>query len=331
MQEGTAADKDLRADGQLAKLVAHYVRTSNANYHEIDQRLKGGGGTNNRGGGNTRQGGASKRSGGGSYQISGNKFQVDTTTAVVDDEETTEAQTKWTPARGHILNWASGANRHKFYVQKDADDKRLCDVKNCRKALSNSRFKSAKELQTANDEKYADGEHWTPQKPFGPFKWGTCADCFAGALNGDNDGFITYRDDFRVKLKGNKKQRAAAAKLDKPNKTPDQAPEAKPQTKTDDGAGEADSVEDQLELQKLKVELLEAKAQELKLEAANAKLARQVRQNTEDGYGTEGSQSSSTGSARQRRDTRTVVRGRGRGSTAGQQAIADRESESDDE
>ena len=54
----------------------------------------------------------------------------------MDDEETTEAQTKWTPARGHILNWASGANRHKFYVQKDADDKRLCDVKNCRKALS---------------------------------------------------------------------------------------------------------------------------------------------------------------------------------------------------
>ena len=95
--------------------------------------------------------------------------------------------------------------------------------------------------------------------------------------------------------------------------------------------GKTDSVEDQLELQKLKVELLEAQAQVLKLEAANAKLARQVRQNTEDGYGTEGSQSSSTGSARQRRDTRTVVRGRGRGSTAGQQAIADRESESDDE
>ena len=49
MQEGTAADKDLRADGQLGKLVAHYVRTSNANYHEIDQRLKGGRDNSNRG------------------------------------------------------------------------------------------------------------------------------------------------------------------------------------------------------------------------------------------------------------------------------------------
>ena len=50
MQGGTTADKDLRADGQLGKLVAHYVRTSNANYHEIDQRLKGGRNSGNRGG-----------------------------------------------------------------------------------------------------------------------------------------------------------------------------------------------------------------------------------------------------------------------------------------
>ena len=62
---------------------------------------------------------------------------------------------------------------------------------------------------------------------------------------------------------------------------------------TKPNGGKTDIVEDQLELQKLKVELSEAQAQVLKLEAANAKLARQVRQGTEDGYGTESSQSSS--------------------------------------
>ena len=107
MQEGTAADKDLRAGGQLGKLVAHYVRTSNANYDEIDLRLKGGRNNSNRVGNGNRGGGGSygNRGGGSSYELSGDKFKVDTSQAVVSDAETTAAQSKWGPSRGHILNW----------------------------------------------------------------------------------------------------------------------------------------------------------------------------------------------------------------------------------
>ena len=124
----------------------------------------------------------------------------------------------------------------------------------------------------------------------------------------------------------NGRQRAAAAKLEQPSTTPEPEPEQEPHTtQDDDGAGDKTaSVEDQLKLlKKLKVELLEAQAQELKLEAENAQLARQVRQGVDDGYGTESSRSSSSGSVRQRRS---------RGShTAGQRAIAYRDTGSDDE
>ena len=105
MQEGTTADKDLRAGGQLGKLVAHYVRTSNANYDEIDLRLKGGRNNSNRVGNGNRGGEGSygHRGGGGSYELTGNKFKVDTSQAVVSEAKTTVAQNKWAPSRGHIL------------------------------------------------------------------------------------------------------------------------------------------------------------------------------------------------------------------------------------
>ena len=57
-------------------------------------------GNNNRSG----EGSNGNRGGGGSYELSGNKFKVDTSQAVVNDEETTATQSKWTPARGHVLN-----------------------------------------------------------------------------------------------------------------------------------------------------------------------------------------------------------------------------------
>ena len=90
--------------GLEGSLVAHYVRTSNANYHEIDLRLKGGRNNNNRGGNGNRGGeGNNNRGGGGSYELSGNKFKVDTSQAVVSEAKTTVAQNKWAPSRGHIL------------------------------------------------------------------------------------------------------------------------------------------------------------------------------------------------------------------------------------
>ena len=208
------------------------------------------------------------------------------------------------------------------------DGKRLCDVKNCSKPLSNKQFKAARDLQRSYDQSYADGKYWTKEKPFGPFKWATCADCHGNALAGVDDGFLVYRDGHKVKVKGNKRQRrAAATRLAKASPEPEPEPE---QHTGQTGQGAADneqlaSPEDQLKLQKLKVELLQARNLEMKLEAENAKLARQVQQSkreVEDGYGTESSRSSSSGSIRQRR---------GRGShTAGQMAIADR-ADSEDE
>lgn len=317
MQEGTAADKDLRADGQLGKLVAHYARTSKANYHEIEQRLKGNR-TNDSTGGNVNE-----RNQGKSYQLDGNTFKVDSAQAVVTDEETATSQTKFSGR--HTFNWASSENRKRFYSQIDGDGKQLCDVKNCTKVLSNARFKSAKDLQRSNDEKYADGDHWTKEKPFGPYKWATCADCYANALAGANNGFITYRDGFKAKMKGNKRQRrAAAARLSKePEPEPEVEQQAEQAEQDTAGSKRPASTEDQLKLQKMKVELLEAEQAEMKLQAENAKLKRQAQQNGEDGYGTESSRSSSSGSSRK-------IRGRG-SHTAGQRAIADRDSESEDE
>ena len=76
MQEGTAADKDLRADGQLGKLVTHYARTSKANYYDIEQQIKGNPHSNNGSYGNERNQGKS-------YELDDNTFTVDTS---VDDK-----------------------------------------------------------------------------------------------------------------------------------------------------------------------------------------------------------------------------------------------------
>ena len=58
-----------------------------------------------------------------------NEFKVDTSQAIVSANETAAAQSKWTPARGHILNWGSGTNRKQFYANLSADGKkRLCDT-----------------------------------------------------------------------------------------------------------------------------------------------------------------------------------------------------------
>ena len=218
-----------------------------------------------------------------------------------------------------------GTGRRKLSGVNGDSAKQLCDVKTCTKILSNARFKSAKDLQRSNDEKYADGDHWTKEKPFGPYKWATCADCYANALAGANNGFITYRDGFKAKMKGNKRQRrAAAARLSKePEPEPEVEQQAEQAEQDTAGSKRPASTEDQLKLQKMKVELLEAEQAEMKLQAENAKLKRQAQQNGEDGYGTESSRSSSSGSSRK-------IRGRG-SHTAGQRAIADRDSESEDE
>ena len=57
-------DTKLKTDGQSGRLIAHFVRQSNASYHDIDMRNKSTGGGND--------GGGSKQSGGGGNGGGGN-------------------------------------------------------------------------------------------------------------------------------------------------------------------------------------------------------------------------------------------------------------------
>ena len=100
----------------------------------------------------------------------GNEDQeFDTSQAVVSAAETAAAQSKWTPARGHICNWGSETNRKQFYANMSADGKkRLCDAKGCNKPLSNKRYKAVVELQARSDRKNAGGKYFQQEKPFGP-------------------------------------------------------------------------------------------------------------------------------------------------------------------
>lgn len=119
------------------------------------------------------------------------------------------------------------------------DGKRLCDVKNCSKPLSNKQFKVARDLQRSYDQSYADGKYWTKEKPFEPFKWATCAGCKGNALAGVDDGFIVYRDGHKVKVKGNIRQRRAAATRLAKEASSEPEPEPEQQTgQTSQGAAD---------------------------------------------------------------------------------------------